>query len=83
MGYEESGNETVTVGEWFLSLVVASIPVIGFVAVLLWAFGKGASVSKRNWAQAMVIMYVIGGFCSILFWGSLMAVFGTLFFGTS
>jgi len=80
---DERNNETVSVGEWFLSLVVASIPVIGFIAVLLWAFGKGAAVSKRNWAQAMVIMYLIGGAISILFWSSFVAVLGAMFFGAS
>ncbi|MCF7918942.1 MAG: hypothetical protein K9N06_03390 [Candidatus Cloacimonetes bacterium] len=73
MEYRENGFGAVSVSEWLLTLIVATIPVIGFIAILLWAFGKGAATSKQNWAQAMLILYLIGAIFSIVFWGSLFA----------
>ena len=70
-------HQSVSVGEWFLTLIVAAIPVIGLLSILLWAFGKGASSSKRNWAQAILIIYILGAVFGIFFWSSLFTFFST------
>ena len=61
-----------SVGSWMLTLLVCGIPVIGFIYLLVLAFGYGAAPSKRNFARAVfaweiialvatVILYVLFG----------------------
>lgn len=46
-------------GEWLWSSIVAAIPIVGFIVLLVWAFGGGTKLSKRNWARANLILYAI------------------------
>lgn len=55
-------TETKGVGSWILSYIVVCIPVIGFIMLLVWAFGDGTKNNPtfRNWARAQLLIYVIG-----------------------
>ena len=75
----ENEAKTVSVGEWFVTLIIATIPLIGFIAVMIWAFGNGAAKSKRNWAQATFIIYVLGIFFSVFFWTTILAILAVIF----
>ena len=59
-----------SVGSWMLTLLVCGIPVIGFIYLLVLAFGSGAAPSKRNFARAALvwtlIALVVTGFLRIL-----------------
>lgn len=55
-----------SVGSWMLTLFVAGIPVVGFIYMLVLAFGSGAAPSKRNFARAMFIWQIIGIVAAIL-----------------
>ena len=48
-----------SVGSWMLTLLVCGIPVIGFIYLLVLAFGSGAAPSKRNFARAALIWTLI------------------------
>ena len=61
-----------SVGSWMLTLLMCGIPVIGFIYLLVLAFGSGAAPSKRTVARAVfaweiialvatVILYVLFG----------------------
>lgn len=64
-------DQTVSVGEWIVTYIVAGLPIIGFIMTLVWAFGSDAKASKRNWARAALIIMVVGTIlfiiCFILF----------------
>ncbi len=53
-------NETVSFGEWVGTFVLLLIPIVGFILMLVWAFGSGAKPSKRNFARAYFLVWVIG-----------------------
>ena len=53
-------SETVSMGEWIVTMILSSIPLIGLIMILVWAFGGGAKPSKKNYARAMIIMAIIG-----------------------
>jgi len=68
-----------SVGSWMITLLLANIPVIGFIYLLVLALGSGASPSKRNFARALflwqiiaviavIVLYVIFG---VAIWASL------------
>lgn len=54
------GLETVvTVGEWLITLLIASIPLVNIVMLLIWAFSGNTKLSKANWAKATLIWLLI------------------------
>lgn len=68
-----------SVGSWMITLLLANIPVIGFIYLLVLALGSGASPSKRNFARALflwqiiaviavIVLYVVFG---VAIWASL------------
>ncbi|MGK0413401.1 MAG: succinate dehydrogenase/fumarate reductase cytochrome b subunit [Polaribacter sp.] len=57
---ENSTNQvSVKTGEWFLTFLITSIPVIGFIMLFVWAFGGGINESKANFAKAALIWFAL------------------------
>jgi purine-cytosine permease-like protein len=57
---ENSTNQvSVKTGEWVVTLLIMSIPVVGFVMLFVWAFGSGTNESKANWAKAALIWFAV------------------------
>lgn len=52
-------SQIVGVGEWVLTLFIASIPLVGFIYLLVLAFGSTPSLNKKNMAKALLILQVI------------------------
>ena len=52
-------NPADSVGSWMLALLLTWIPIVGFIYLLVVAFGGSASISKRNWARAAFIWQLI------------------------
>lgn len=61
-----------SVGSWMLAQFLVGIPVVGFIYLLVVAFGGSASVSRQNWARAtfawMLISIAIGVVAFLVFW---------------
>lgn len=53
-------NDVTSTGEWFLNLFLVAIPVVGFILLLVWAFGSNTAASKKNWARANLIWIIVG-----------------------
>ncbi len=45
--------------EWALTIFLASLPVIGFILVLVWAFDSTTNIHKKNWAKGNLLIMVI------------------------
>ncbi|MDR2515623.1 MAG: hypothetical protein LBD02_10550 [Christensenellaceae bacterium] len=58
--------ETVSLGEWIVTAILQCIPIVGFIMLLVWAFGSGAKPSKQNYARAMLIFWLVGAVLCIL-----------------
>jgi len=57
---ENSTNQvSVKTGEWILTFLIVSIPLVGFIMLFVWAFGNGTNESKANWAKASIIWFLI------------------------
>ena len=77
MAYDQSPEyPDESVGSWMLTLFVAGIPVVGFIYMLVLAFGSGGSPAKRNFARAMFIWQIIGIVATIL----MFVLFGSALF---
>ena len=57
----------MTFGEWFLTLLLTAIPLVGFILLLVWAFSGSTNLNKKNWAKANLLWMLISTIvCSII-----------------
>lgn len=76
---ENSSNQfPVKTGEWLITLLVSSIPLVGLIMLCVWAFGNNTDESKANWAKAMLIYSIILTFIIFLFFGVALSSFVAL-----
>ncbi|MCF7912177.1 MAG: hypothetical protein K9M99_06595 [Candidatus Cloacimonetes bacterium] len=73
--YDSRSDHEMTMGEWMLTLIISSIPFVGIISLLMWAFSRSTPVCKANWAKAWLLLQVIGYVAVILMWGTLISVF--------
>lgn len=76
-----SSYQPMSIGEWIITLIITYIPLVGLIMLFVWAFGDGSHPSKKTWAQATLIMIVVGIVLMILFFGIIASIFGSLFSG--
>lgn len=53
-------HPTVKTSDWFLTVLIANLPVIGLIMLIVWAFDKQGNPNKSNWAKAKLIWYAVG-----------------------
>ena len=70
---DASGGEVKSVGSWILTYIIMCLPLVGFIMLFVWAFGKGTLSNRtfRNWARAFLLIQLIAYVLSI---GLLVAV---------
>lgn len=56
----EFKHPTVKTNDWFLTILIANIPIIGFIMLVVWAVDKTGNPNKANWAKATLIWYAVG-----------------------
>lgn len=59
--YQQSyvNNKPVSVKEWVLTYFIMSIPIVGFIMLFVWAFGKNTKKSKANFCKAMLLIMLV------------------------
>lgn len=60
------GDQTVTVGEWFVTWLIMLVPIVNIVMVFVWAFGANTKPSKANLFKFALIMSLIGLVISVV-----------------
>lgn len=68
-------DQTVSVKEWLLTMLVTMIPIVGIVMVFVWAFGDSTKKSKSNFFKAYLVWLLILVAISIVI-GILVAALG-------
>lgn len=46
--------------EWALNIFLASLPIIGIILLLVWAFSDSGNIHRRAWAKGMLLIALIG-----------------------
>ncbi len=82
---ETTGNQiqkdtsALSTKDWLITLIITSIPFIGFIMLLVWAFSDGTNVNKSNYAKAALLLFVIifalGILFSLIFGAGMFALF--------
>ena len=47
-GYQTNGGDQLSTGGWFVRILLSFIPVVGFIALLVWALGSPRCRSLKN-----------------------------------
>ena len=53
-------NRPLDAKEWAITIFISSLPLIGIIILLIWAFSEDANIHKKNWAKGNLILFVIG-----------------------
>lgn len=53
--------------EWALTIFLASLPIVGFILVLVWAFDSSTDLQKKNWAKGTLLLMLIYFILAMLF----------------
>jgi hypothetical protein len=69
-------NTVITTIEWFGTLIVLIVPILGIVLYFIWAFGSGVNPNRRNYCRAALIMMAISIGLGILFSVALGGIIG-------
>jgi hypothetical protein len=67
---ETQTDQTVTLGNWMLTLFLTFIPIVNIIMLIVWAVSSTTPPSKANWARAallwIAIFFVLGLLLSIV-----------------
>lgn len=59
--------------DWVITILISALPLIGFVMLIVWAFGSGENPNKINWAKATLIWMAIMMVLFIILWFTVIA----------
>jgi uncharacterized membrane protein len=65
-------SDTISVGDWMVTYLIAAVPLLGFIMLWVWAFGSTTPPSKANWAKATLLFYVVAALLGAVFVGMTM-----------
>ncbi len=62
------GSPYAVLGSWsfFGTMLLLSVPVVGFVFAIVWACGGAHNLNRRNYARAILLFYIIAIVLSLL-----------------
>ncbi|MDH4258542.1 MAG: hypothetical protein OEY25_15730 [Candidatus Aminicenantes bacterium] len=70
-------SSEISFGEWFLTLFLVAIPLVGIVLLFVWAFSSTTNPSKANWAKASLAWAAIAIVIYLLIFVVIMGIVGT------
>ena len=67
-------DKVMSYKEWALTIFISSLPLIGIIMLLVWAFDSNTNIHKKNWAKGTLLIALI----AIIFAVLILFVFGGL-----
>jgi hypothetical protein len=68
-------QDTLSVGEWMIILLLITIPVVNIIMLLVWALSSDTNETKSNFAKAALMWFVVIIILWLLFFASLASIF--------
>lgn len=76
--YDHPHAPVISVGEWLISLILLSIPIVNIVVIIMWMMDANANPNRANFAKALIIIILIQVLLVALFFGMLAGMMGSL-----
>jgi cell division protein FtsW (lipid II flippase) len=67
--FQYQNKPVLTVGDWFVTILITAIPLVGLIMLFVWAFSSDTNPNKANWAKAQLIWMFIGIAIAIFIFG--------------
>ncbi len=74
--FQQNDNNLISVKDWIIMFLITVIPIVGFVMLFIWAFGKEPNQTKKNYAKAILLMCAIALGVSLIFSFLIKSLFG-------
>ncbi|MCK5391719.1 MAG: hypothetical protein KAJ31_04785 [Deltaproteobacteria bacterium] len=73
-------EKPLTVGDWIITLIILSIPLVGLIFLLYWALSSTSNVNRKNFCIAYIVIALIfiAIFAALLFMGVLAGMMNNL-----
>lgn len=55
----QENTQVMSYKEWALTIFIASLPLIGLIMVLVWAFDSTTNIHKKNWAKGNLLIMIL------------------------
>lgn len=59
MADDQIPEKPLSTGEWFVTLLVLAIPLIGLIMHFVWAFGGGNNLGRQNFCRATLLLIAL------------------------
>lgn len=56
---QSNSVSVLSVKDWVITLIIAAIPLVGFIMLFVWGFGSGTNLNKANFAKGALVVYAI------------------------
>lgn len=63
--FASAQQEPLTTGQYFVMLLLLSIPFVNFILLLVWAFGN-SNQNRKNFSRAMLLFMIVGIVISVI-----------------
>jgi uncharacterized membrane protein YqjE len=73
----QQDTSPMSMKDWFITLLISYIPLVGLIMLLIWAFDSTTNLNKKNWAKASLVWMLVGIGIAII----LIVVFASIFMG--
>ncbi len=77
MSDNDAVEKPLTTGEWFVTVLILGLPIIGLVMHFVWAFGAG-NISRRNFCRAVLLWMAIAFGLAVIVLMAFLILGGTL-----
>jgi hypothetical protein len=68
----------LSLGDWIVTFILLAIPIVNLVMLFVWALSGGTHPSKKTYAQASLILSLVGIVLWFLFSATLMGSIANL-----
>ncbi len=74
----QNSTQVTSVKDWAIRIFLASLPLIGLILLLVWAFGNDGNKERSNWAKGNLLIALI---MIALWFLIILPIFGMAIFG--
>ncbi|MBN1273645.1 MAG: hypothetical protein JXB26_15365 [Candidatus Aminicenantes bacterium] len=67
-------QKPISFGEWFLTLLIAIVPILNIVMLFIWGFGSNTHPSKATWAKASLAWIAVAVVFYIVVLGAILGI---------